>query len=137
MRPVLFIAMIVAACLPGAATADDAADYQKLMTQSCPKEIASYCKDVIAGDARLLACLYAREDKLSGPCMSSVLVSAGRLKLAISSLSDVQRVCAGDVSRLCPGVVAGNGNLLQCLNIAKGRVSQKCNAAIDGAFLRP
>ncbi len=127
----------ICALAPFGAFADDAADYQRLMTEGCPKEIASYCKDVKTGDARLLACLYAREDKLSGPCISAVMVSAERLKTAIVALSDVQRVCANDAAKFCPDIAPGKGHLIQCLTIAQKRVSAKCNAAIDGAFLRP
>ena len=31
-------------------------------------ELETYCKDVTPGDGRILACLYAHGDKLSGQC---------------------------------------------------------------------
>lgn len=118
------------------AFADDKQDYQKLIADNCTKELKSYCKGVQAGDARLLACLYAREDKLGGACLDAVLTSVDRLKTAIIAMSDVKRVCANDVRNLCPGVVAGKGHLVQCLTITQKRVSAACNTALDASFLR-
>jgi hypothetical protein len=34
----------------------------------CQAEIETYCKDVIPGEARIMACLYAHEDKLPKRC---------------------------------------------------------------------
>ncbi len=137
MKPATLVAFLVAALAPVVVQADDVADYQRLMQENCPTEITSFCGDVPTGDARLLACLYARQDRLSGPCIGAVMTSADRLRTAVISLSDVQRVCANDVARLCPGVVQEEGHLLRCLDTASRRVSDSCNAAIDGAFLRP
>lgn len=36
--------------------------------EECRAEIKTYCKDVTPGEARILACLYAHEDKLPGRC---------------------------------------------------------------------
>jgi len=33
--------------------------------EGCKKEIETYCKGVTPGEGRILACLYAYEDKLS------------------------------------------------------------------------
>ena len=136
-RLALIVFLAALAVFPKAGLTDDKADYQKLLQDNCAKELQSYCKGVQLGDARPLACLYARSDKLSGSCMNAVMASAERLKTAIVSLSDVQRLCAQDVANLCPDVVSGKGHIVECLTIAKGRVSGKCNGALDGAFLRP
>lgn len=137
MKPALLVAFLAAAVAPVVGNADGVADYQRLMKESCPTEIASFCSDVTPGDARLLACLYARQDRLSGPCIGAVMTSSDRLRTATIALADVQRVCANDVARLCPGVVREKGHLIRCLDTASRRVSDRCNAAIDGAFLRP
>lgn len=36
--------------------------------EECQTEIETYCKDVTPGEARILACLYAHEDKLPERC---------------------------------------------------------------------
>ena len=36
--------------------------------EGCKKELDMYCKNVTPGKGRVVACLYAYEDKLSGRC---------------------------------------------------------------------
>jgi hypothetical protein len=38
------------------------------VVNGCKAELDTYCKDVTPGEGRILACLYARNDKLSGKC---------------------------------------------------------------------
>jgi Cysteine rich repeat len=38
--------------------------------ESCSSELSQYCAEVAPGEGRLLACLYAHGDKLSGQCES-------------------------------------------------------------------
>ena len=42
----------------------------------CEKELAAYCQGVTPGDGRILACLYAHADKLSGQCRASISTSS-------------------------------------------------------------
>jgi hypothetical protein len=44
------------------------AQWKTYVLESCGKEINRFCKNVVAGDGRLLACLYARDKSLSGNC---------------------------------------------------------------------
>jgi hypothetical protein len=39
----------------------------------CNSELAQYCAEVTPGEGRLLACLYAHEDKLSGQCERALM----------------------------------------------------------------
>ena len=38
------------------------------VARGCEKELTSYCSNVTPGEGRILACMYAHEDKLSGMC---------------------------------------------------------------------
>jgi Cysteine rich repeat len=38
------------------------------VVNGCKAELDTYCKDVTPGEGRILGCLYARNDKLSGKC---------------------------------------------------------------------
>ena len=38
------------------------------VVEGCKTELATHCKGVTPGEGRLLACLYAYEDKLSSRC---------------------------------------------------------------------
>lgn len=120
-----------------AAAQDRPDNYTVAVKQSCGKELKRQCKGVKEGRGRLLACLYAREDKLSAKCGEVVSASLVRLGEALGALANVRRVCERDALRLCNGVVAGNGNLIGCLTTARRSVSPECNATMDSAFLRP
>lgn len=111
--------------------------YVAAVKGSCAAELKSRCTGVQEGRGRLLACLYAHENKLSAKCGEVVFDSMERLGEVIGSLANVRRVCEGDVRRLCNGVAAGDGNLVGCLSQSRRSVSSQCNAALDGAFLRP
>ena len=107
------------------------------MGAHCGTEIKSQCEGVKEGGGRLLACLYAREGKLSADCGNVVAVSIERLGVVLGAFANVVRICEGDAKRVCNGVVAGNGNLVGCLSHMKQSVSAQCNATLDAAFLRP
>jgi hypothetical protein len=131
-------ALMVAALLPSAAAAqDDRAQWAKYIQSHCGKEIRTHCGGVTTGEGRVIACLYAREGKLSATCGNAVMNSVERLGKAVTALANVVRVCEPDTRRLCNGMVAGNGNLVGCLTTARRSVSSQCNVTLDAAFLRP
>lgn len=57
------------------------------VANGCKTEIATYCKDVKLGEGRILACLYAYQDKLSGKCEYALYDAAARLERAVAALS--------------------------------------------------
>jgi hypothetical protein len=132
-----FALLLLAGPLGNAHAQDKVDDYVAALGAHCGNEIKSQCEGVKEGGGRLLACLYAREDKLSAECGNVVAVSIGRLGVVLGALANVVRVCEGDAKRVCNGVVAGNGNLVGCLSQMKQSVSPECNATLDAAFLRP
>jgi hypothetical protein len=113
------------------------AQWKTYVLDSCGKEIKRSCKGVVAGDGRLLACLYAREKSLSAGCKTAVSAARDRLKRSYAALTEAQRICEPDARRLCSGMVAGDGNLTDCLAKARARVSRACNAVLDEALMRP
>lgn len=135
-RSKLLALLIVCAFAPSMLNAQDRADtYIAAIGSGCITEISKYCSDVPRGEARLLACLYAHENKLSDRCGTIVMSSLERLGMALGALANVVRVCQADAQRLCNGMIAGNGNLVGCLSTAKQSVSAQCNATLDAAFL--
>jgi hypothetical protein len=123
--------------LSNANAQDKPEDYAVAIKANCGKELKAQCQGVKDGKARLLACLYAHEDRLSKRCGQTVVVSLTRLGIMLGALANVQRVCEPEVKRLCDGVIAGNGNLIGCLSAKRKEVSEQCNLALDAAFLRP
>ena len=85
------------------------------VANGCKAEIETYCKDVTPGEGRVLACLYARSDKLSSKCEYALYDAAAQLERAVAALSYVVNECADDLDQFCTGVAAVNGRLKDCL----------------------
>ena len=119
--------------------AQDAAAVPGLAGQAqaaCKAELETFCKTVTPGEDRLLACLYAHNDKLSGACEYALLDAAAQLDQAVSALEHVADECRKDIDSLCAGVIAGRGRILACLASAGGKVSAGCARAIEQTGLR-
>ena len=108
----------------------------KTVATGCEKEILAYCKDVTPGEGRILACLYAHEDKLSGQCEYALFDAASQLERAVSALSYVANECGDDLDAFCSEVTAGEGRLLDCLNKNEKKVSSRCKQALKDTGLK-
>jgi len=102
----------------------------------CKTELETYCKSVTPGEGRVLACLYAYQDKLSGKCEYALYNAAARLERAVAALTYVANECEADVAASCAGVKAGEGRLLQCLEKNEAKVSQRCKDALKDVGLK-
>jgi hypothetical protein len=102
----------------------------------CIKELAAYCQDVTPGDGRILACLYAHVDKLSGQCEYALFDAAVQLERAVAVLTYLASECGDDLEKLCVDVPAGEGRLLDCLNKNEKNVSQRCKQALKDTGLK-
>jgi hypothetical protein len=98
--------------------------------EGCKKEIETYCKDVKPGEGRILACLYAREDKLSGRCEYALYDAAAQLERAVTALTYVANECKDDLKAYCANVKPGEGRLLNCIDKNMEKVSSRCKQAI-------
>jgi len=106
------------------------------VANGCITEITTYCKDVKPGEGRILACLFAHEDKLSGKCEYALYDAAARLERAVAALSYVAKECEADIAANCSGVKAGEGRVLQCLEKNDAKVSQRCKGALKDVGLK-
>jgi hypothetical protein len=104
--------------------------------EGCKTELETWCQTVTPGEGRLLACLYAHEDQLSGQCEYALYDAAVRLDRAVSALNYVASQCRGDIQSLCAEVQAGEGRIIQCLNENADKVSQPCSQAMDDVGLK-
>jgi hypothetical protein len=98
--------------------------------KGCEKELTAYCKDVTPGEGRLLACLYAHNDKVSVRCELAIYDAAVQLDRAITVLTYVAGECRDDLYRLCGDVAPGEGRLLDCLDKKAEQVSARCKKAV-------
>lgn len=104
-------------------------DLVQTVANGCKKELETYCKDVTPGEGRILACLYAHSDKLSGQCEFALYDAAAQLERAVAALSYVVNECRDDLENLCAGVPAGQGRLAKCLEQNDAKVSARCKQA--------
>ena len=125
---IVLLAITFFLCTPFPAPAGD--NLVKSVVEGCKKELVTYCKDVTPGQGRMLACLYAHSDKLSGQCEYALYDAAAQLERAVAGLSYVVNECKDDLQTLCKGVPAGEGRLLKCLEKNEAKVSGRCKQAI-------
>jgi len=113
---------------PAPVTLQPLAEYVK---QSCEAELGTYCSQVIPGQNRLLACLYANGEKLSGQCETALYQAASTLDRAISTVAYLADQCRVDIDSKCASVQAGQGRIVQCLADHKDGLSQPCTQAFS------
>jgi hypothetical protein len=106
------------------------------VANGCITEISTYCKAVKPGEGRILACLFAHEDKLSGKCEYAVYDAAARLERAVAALTYVAKECEADIVANCSGVKLGEGRVMQCLENNDAKVSKRCKSAIKDVGLK-
>ena len=102
----------------------------------CEKELAAYCQGVTPGDGRILACLYAHADKLSGQCEYALFDAAAQLEWAVAALAYLVNECGDDLDTYCVGVQVGEGRLLDCLNQNEKKISNRCKQALKNTGLK-
>jgi len=96
----------------------------------CKTELESFCKDVTPGEGRLLACLYAFEDKLSSRCDYALYDAASRLDHAATALAHGATECKSDIEKHCAAVESGEGRTIECLEKHQDKVSERCKHAM-------
>jgi hypothetical protein len=106
------------------------------VARGCEKEIKTFCKDVTPGEGRILACLYAHNDKLSGSCEYALYDAAVQLERAVAALTYVANECEDDLDNFCAAVERGEGRLIECLNKNEKKVSDRCNQALKDVGLK-
>ncbi len=137
----LFLALSLNACAaPKPKDAESSAATEKgpveTFLQGCKTELDTYCKDVTPGDKRLLACIYAREDKLSGRCEYALYDAAAQLERALTSLRYAVTECKDDLETFCANTEVGEGRVMACLDRNEKEVSRRCKQALKDVGLK-
>ena len=114
-----------------AALAVDAVDNViETVDKGCKKELTSYCKDVTPGEGRILACLYAHSDKLTGQCEYALYDAAAQLERFVSALTYLANECDADLEKFCAEIAVGEGRVLKCLDENSSKISARCTQAL-------
>ncbi len=128
MKKVFFV--IVMFCIPFVGEISSAQDGPvETVAKGCKTELESYCKDVTPGEGRVLACLYAYGDKLSGGCEYALYEASAQLEHFIQTVSYLAQECEDDLEKYCVDIKPGEGRLLDCLDKNEDSVSSRCKEA--------
>ena len=111
-------------------------DLVETVVTGCETELKTYCKGVTPGEGRILSCLYAYGDKLSGQCEFALYDAAAQLERFIAALSYVANECDKDIDKYCARVEAGEGRILACLEAQGMNIRKRCTAALEDVGLK-
>ncbi len=100
-----------------------------IVAEGCKAELETYCKGVTPGEGRVLACLYAHNDKLSNRCEYALYDAASQLQRAVEALAYAANECRDDMKTYCSNIQPGEGRVFQCLDKNKDKVSARCKQA--------
>jgi OmpA-OmpF porin, OOP family len=134
MPRILIVALTAAALLAAGQAGAQTIGYAEAidnLSRACGKDIAKSCKTTNLGGGRMQQCLGAAS--VSPACGASLTAMRALLQKRAAARATVPRICASDIGRLCAGVVAGDGNLMECFYKAKRNISAPCQQAVADA----
>ena len=94
---IVLIALAILSLLITSATAEQ--NLVETVANGCKMELEKYCAQVTPGEGRVLACLFAHEDKLSAKCEYALYDAAVQLDRAVAALSYLAHECDPDVEK--------------------------------------
>ncbi len=128
------LAVSILSLLPSLSWAQE--DLIASVKEGCQKELDSFCKEVTPGEGRILACLYAFSDKLTGRCEYALYDASAQLQHAVATLTYVANECAADLEKHCATVEAGEGRLAACLKKNEKDLSTRCQTAMKDVSIK-
>jgi hypothetical protein len=130
MKKRFFLLAVVAIFFVSNSSAWAADKIVETVAKGCEKELTSYCKDVTPGEGRILACLYAHSDKLTGQCEYALYDSAVQLERFVAALTYLANECDADMEKFCADIAVGEGRVLKCLDDNAEKISARCTQAL-------
>ena len=131
----LVVSLSTAALLLFAGTASAQQNIVETVATGCETELKTYCKGVTPGEGRILSCLYAYGDKLSGRCEFALYDAAAQLERFVAALSYVANECDDDIDKYCANVEMGEGRILACLEAQGSNIQPRCTQALEDVGL--
>ena len=105
-------------------------DLIEYLVNACETELVTFCSTVTPGEGRLLHCMAAHEDQLSGQCEYGLYQAATLLEQLGTAMAYVINSCRTDIEMHCSSVALGEGRVLMCLEENAAEVSDSCNQAV-------
>ena len=123
----LTLGVLAIAFAAPAAAQDSLLEY---VVDACEGDLKQYCSQVTPGEGRLLHCVAAHEDKLSGQCSYALYQAASLLEQLSVAIAYVAQSCETEIKTLCGDVKAGDGRILACLEENGEALGDPCKKAI-------
>ena len=101
------------------------------LVNACESDLENYCSQVTPGNGRLLHCMAAHEDKISGQCEYAFYQAASLLEQLSAAFAYVAQECETELETLCSDVEIGEGRVLACLDENEEDVGESCKTAIS------
>lgn len=127
MKKRILTTMTLLALSAGASAETGLADY---LLVSCEDDLTEFCSDVTPGEGRLLNCMAAYSDKLSGQCQDAVINAANLLIDLSDRVQDLAMACETELEENCADVPIGEGRILACLKMNTASLGDDCKAAL-------
>jgi hypothetical protein len=121
------LGVLAIACTTPVVAQDSLLEY---VVTSCEADLEQYCSQVTPGEGRLLHCVAAHEDKLSGQCSYALYQAASLLEQLSVAIAYVAQSCETEIETLCGDVKAGEGRILACLEENGESLGDPCKKAI-------
>ncbi len=126
-RPAILAVIGILWAMPATAQ-EDLLDY---VVSACEKDLVQFCSTVNPGEGRLLHCVAAHEDQLSGQCAYALYQAATLLDQLAAAIGYFAESCAADIKTHCGDVLPGEGRVLACLTDKEESLTAACSQAIE------
>ncbi len=100
------------------------------LIDACQGDIDNYCSQVTHGNGRLLHCMAAHEDKISGQCEYAFYQAATLLEQLSVAINYLAQECRADIETHCSDIELGDGKILACLEEHHEEVGESCKKAV-------
>ena len=101
------------------------------MHEACKADLEKYCSSVTPGAGRIMACLYAHEDVISGECDEFTNDMGDILDAVLGTVGDAIAICLPDIQKHCAGTKLGEGRMLSCLALEQPDLTRDCSTVVN------
>lgn len=124
------IALVLSLTIPGIGQSHAQDTLRDYVIEECAADLEQYCSQVTPGEGRLLYCVAAHEDKISGQCQYALFEAAVLLSELADAIIYVAESCETEIETLCRDVEMGEGRILACLEQNSAALGETCVTAL-------
>lgn len=105
-------------------------DWERAMEISadCADDAGKFCKGIIPGGGRIIACLISHESELTPACQAHSAKARAKINAGVEKL--VLGACKQDRDKFCKDIEPGQGRILDCLKQNRARLKPACKAKL-------